>query len=170
LAQRLEAEAARLRGEDDPATWQASVDAFGWGHVYETARARWRLAGALLAADERGAAAEELRAAHAAALRLGAGPLREAVVALARRGRLETGLPGARPADPAAVLTAREAEVLGLLAQGRTNRQIGAALFISEKTASVHVSNILAKLGAGSRTEAVAVAARRGLLPSTASS
>ena len=63
------------------------------------------------------------------------------------------------------MLTPREAEVLALLAQGRTNRQIGAELYISEKTASVHVSNILAKLGAGGRTEAVAIAAQRGLLP-----
>jgi DNA-binding NarL/FixJ family response regulator len=54
--------------------------------------------------------------------------------------------------------------VLALMAQGRTNRQIGAELFISEKTASVHVSNILAKLGASGRTEAVAIAAARGLL------
>jgi DNA-binding NarL/FixJ family response regulator len=164
-AARLEAEAARLRGEDDPAAWRAVVEAFGYGHVPETARARLRLAAALLAADEREAAAEELRAAHAAAVALGAEPLRAAVVALARRGRLETGLPGARPVDPAAVLTPRELEVLGLLAQGRTNRQIGAALYISEKTASVHVSNILGKLGAGGRTEAVALAAGRGLLP-----
>jgi DNA-binding NarL/FixJ family response regulator len=67
--------------------------------------------------------------------------------------------------DPAAVLTPRETEVLGLLAQGHTNRQIGAELYISEKTASVHVSNILAKLRAGGRTEAVAIAAQRGLLP-----
>ena len=62
------------------------------------------------------------------------------------------------------MLTPREADVLTLLARGRTNRQIGAELYISEKTASVHVSNILAKLGVGSRTEAVAVAAQRGLL------
>jgi DNA-binding NarL/FixJ family response regulator len=62
------------------------------------------------------------------------------------------------------VLTPREAEVLGLLAQGRTNRQIGSALYISEKTASVHVSNLVAKLGASGRTEAVAIAAQRGLL------
>ena len=62
-------------------------------------------------------------------------------------------------------LTPREAEVLGLLAQGRTNKQIGAELYISEKTASVHVSNIIAKLGANGRTEAVAIAAARGLLP-----
>jgi DNA-binding NarL/FixJ family response regulator len=67
--------------------------------------------------------------------------------------------------DPSEVFTPREVEVLALMAQGRTNRQIGAALYISEKTASVHVSNILGKLSAGSRTEAVAVAAARGLLP-----
>jgi DNA-binding NarL/FixJ family response regulator len=62
------------------------------------------------------------------------------------------------------VFTPREAQVLALMAEGRTNRQIGSELYISEKTASVHVSNILAKLGAGSRTEAVALAAQRGLL------
>jgi DNA-binding NarL/FixJ family response regulator len=55
-------------------------------------------------------------------------------------------------------------EVLALMVQGRTNRQIGTELFISEKTASVHVSNILGKLGAGGRTEAVAIAVREGLL------
>jgi DNA-binding NarL/FixJ family response regulator len=61
-------------------------------------------------------------------------------------------------------LTAREREVLSLVAAGRTNRQIGQALFISGKTASVHVSNILAKLGAGSRTEAAAIARRDALI------
>ena len=69
-----------------------------------------------------------------------------------------------RSVDVSAVMTPREAEVLRLLAQGRTNRQIGAELYISEKTASVHVSNILGKLGATGRTEAVAIAAQRGLL------
>ncbi|MCZ2803985.1 response regulator transcription factor [Modestobacter sp. VKM Ac-2983] len=68
------------------------------------------------------------------------------------------------PTAVTTVLTPRETEVLALVAQGRTNRQIGAELFISEKTASVHVSNILAKLGASGRTEAVALAAARGLL------
>jgi DNA-binding CsgD family transcriptional regulator len=167
---RLAAEAARLRGEAAVDRWRAVVEAFGaLGHVYEQARSRLRLAEALLAADDRAGAAAELRAAHEVAVGLGAAPLRAAVEALARRGRLE--LPGAgRVPDVAAVLTPREAEVLGLLAQGRTNRQIGAALYISEKTASVHVSNILAKLGAGSRTEAVAIAAAKGLLPPTTSS
>jgi DNA-binding CsgD family transcriptional regulator len=61
-------------------------------------------------------------------------------------------------------LTPREREVLALVADGRTNRQIAEALFISAKTASVHVSNILAKLGVGSRVEAAAVAHRLGLL------
>ncbi|MET7436939.1 response regulator transcription factor, partial [Streptomyces sp. NPDC005568] len=66
--------------------------------------------------------------------------------------------------ENAAVLTAREYDVLRLLALGRTNRQIGEELFISGKTASVHVSNILAKLGAAGRTEAVAIAYRQGLI------
>jgi DNA-binding CsgD family transcriptional regulator len=160
---RVEAEAARLAGRAEPALWRAAVDAFGYGHVYEQGRSRWRLAEVLLAADDRAAAAEELRAAAEVAARLGAAPLRSAVTALARRGRLD--LPGVgRVPDAAAVLTPREAEVLRLLAQGRTNRQIGAELYMSEKTASVHVSRILAKLGAGGRTEAVALAAARGLL------
>jgi DNA-binding NarL/FixJ family response regulator len=123
---------------------------------------RFRLAEALLAVDDRLAAGEELRRAHEVAVQLGAVPLRTAVEALARRGRLD--LPGVRTTEPGAVLTPREAEVLALLARGCTNRQVGAALFISEKTASVHVSNILAKLGVSGRTEAVAVAAARGLL------
>ncbi|MDV7223012.1 helix-turn-helix domain-containing protein, partial [Streptomyces prunicolor] len=66
--------------------------------------------------------------------------------------------------DRPSPLTAREREVLRLLALGRSNRQIGEELFITGKTASVHVSNILAKLGAASRTEAVAIAYRQGLI------
>ncbi len=68
------------------------------------------------------------------------------------------------PARRLDTLTAREHEVLALLAEGRTNGQIGRALFISPKTASVHVSNLIAKLGATSRTEVVALAYQRGLL------
>ncbi|SDC46117.1 regulatory protein, luxR family [Geodermatophilus telluris] len=163
---RLEAEAARLAGRAAPELWSAAVAAFGYGHVYEQARSRWRLAEALVAAGDRDAALEPLAAAAATARELGAAPLLAAVTALARRARLD--LPGAgRVAPAAAVFTPREAEVLALLARGRTNRQIGGELYISEKTASVHVSNILAKLGAGSRTEAVALAAARGLLPAS---
>jgi DNA-binding CsgD family transcriptional regulator len=163
---RVDAEEARLRGDAAPELWRAAVEAFGFGHVYEEARSRWRLAEALLATGDRSGAAEQAQAAHVVAVRLGATPLRAAVEALVRRGRLDVALPGvARSSDVAAVMTPREAEVLGLLAQGRTNRQIGAELYISEKTASVHVSNIIAKLAANGRTEAVAIAAQRGMLP-----
>ena len=94
-------------------------------------------------------------AARETAARLGAAPLLAALDHLA---------PRQHRAAPS-TLTAREAEVLGLLAEGRSNGEIGRALFISTKTASVHVSNILAKLGAASRGEAVALAARSaGLL------
>jgi DNA-binding CsgD family transcriptional regulator len=162
---RVQAEAARLGGEPAVDLWRAAVDAFGFGHVYEEARSRWRLAEALLAADDRAGAAEQAKLAHDVAVRLGAQPLKTAVENLIRRGRLDVQVPGARPVEVGAVFTPREAEVLALMAQGRTNRQIGAELYISEKTASVHVSNILAKLAASSRTEAVALAAQRGLLP-----
>ncbi|SDF29431.1 regulatory protein, luxR family [Blastococcus aurantiacus] len=160
---RIEAEAARARGEVAPELWRAAVEGFGFGHVYERARSRWRLAEALLATGDRAGAAEQAAAAHEVAVRLGATPLRTALEGLARRGRLDVA--GVRTVDVGAVLTPREAEVLRLLAAGRTNRQVGAELYISEKTASVHVSNILAKLGANGRTEAVAIAAQRGLLP-----
>jgi DNA-binding NarL/FixJ family response regulator len=77
-------------------------------------------------------------------------------------------LAGTEPATPAVpggdLLTPRERAVLDLVAGGRTNRQVGAALYISEKTVSVHLSRVMAKLGASSRTEAVSVAYSRGLL------
>jgi DNA-binding NarL/FixJ family response regulator len=103
--------------------------------------------------------------------RLGARPLEGELQALARRGRLDltppTGVaaPAAGPPPPAAQLglTRREAEVLGLVAAGRSNRQIAQALFISPRTVGVHVSNILAKLGVAGRVEAAAVAHRLGL-------
>jgi DNA-binding NarL/FixJ family response regulator len=159
------AEEARLHGHPAPDLWRSAVEMFGYGHRYEQARSRYRLAEALLATDDRAGAAAELRSAHDVAVQLRAAPLRTAVEALARRGRLGGELTGEpRSAGPSDVLTPREAEVLGLVAEGLTNRQIGARLFISEKTASVHVSNILAKLSAGGRTEAVAIAAARGLL------
>ena len=160
---RAEAEWSRLRGPADPEPWRAALTRFGYGYPYEEARCRWRLAEALLALDRREEAAAEVAAAHEVAVRLGATPLLEALEALARRGRLGAGLPVPVRAD--GTLTARERDVLALLARGRTNRQIGRALFISEKTASVHVSNILGKLGASGRTEAVAIASRRGLVP-----
>jgi DNA-binding CsgD family transcriptional regulator len=159
---RAEAEYSRIAGASDVELWRRTVDEFGYGHRYEQARSRWRLAEALLAADQRDAAAAEARAAHTVAVELGARPLQQAVEALARRGRLDTNI--ARPGAADGGLTAREHEVLVLLAEGLTNRQIGQRLYIAEKTASVHVSNILGKLGASGRTEAVTIAHRRGLL------
>ncbi|MFJ8632181.1 ATP-binding protein [Streptomyces sp. NPDC093568] len=156
---RAEAEWRRAVTGADAEVWAKAVAAFDYGDDYERARCRLRYAEALLAAEDREAAAAEARAARETAARLGATPLVERLDALIRRGRL------AEPAaDRSSPLTAREQDVLHLLALGRSNRQIGEELYITGKTASVHVSNILAKLGAASRTEAVAIAYREGLI------
>jgi len=158
---RAEAEWTRLTGESDPERWRVAADAFAYGYVYEEARSRWRLAESLVATGARDAAAEAARAAHEVALRLGAEPLRARVEALARRGRLDVA--GVTSHPGAAGLTPRELEVLELVADGRSNQQVADALFISRKTASVHVSNILSKLEVRTRGEAAAVAHRLGL-------
>jgi len=159
---KAEAEWTRLQGSSDPARWQAAVEAFSYGHVYEVARCQWRLAEALLSTGDREQATEAGRAAYLTAVRLGAEPLRGALEALARRGRLDLGT--SIPTERAlAGLTPRELEVLRLLVEGRSNRQIAESLFISGKTASVHVTNILAKLRVHSRLEAAATARRLGL-------
>jgi DNA-binding CsgD family transcriptional regulator len=161
------AERARQQGSD-PAAWAAAVAAWErLGQPYRVAYAWFRQAEALLAGGgDRGLAAEALRRAADVTARLGARPLDAEVTGLARRARLELGPPaatgGQAPADRVG-LTSREAEVLVLVAAGRSNRQIAQALFISPKTASVHVSNILAKLGVSTRVEAAAVAHRLGL-------
>ncbi|WP_327667307.1 AAA family ATPase [Streptomyces sp. NBC_00485] len=163
----VRAELARAEGHDGADTWSEVVTAFErLDRPYDLARVRHRLAEALLAAggeDERDRAAELLRLAHAVADHLGARPLSDTVALLAQRARLGLGrVPARRPADPAEALglTSRERDVLRLVAAGRTNRQIAEELFISPKTASVHVSNILAKLGVSGRGEAAAVAHR----------
>jgi DNA-binding CsgD family transcriptional regulator len=166
------AEQARLHGRPDPAAWAAA--AAQWeelGQPYPAARARFRQAEAMLATRAPRARVEEaLWAAHTVAVRLGASPLRRELELLAQRGRLRLGAavePVSQPAQPSAAsmlgLTRREAEVLALVAAGRSNRQIGEALFITPKTASIHVSRILAKLGVSGRVEAAAVAHRLGL-------
>ncbi|MFE4666572.1 AAA family ATPase [Streptomyces sp. NPDC056716] len=131
---------------------------------------------AATAEDNRARATELLRLAHAVADHLGARPLAEATGLLAQRARLtlrqgpRRALTPADPADPAEALglTSRERDVLRLVSAGRTNRQIAEELFISPKTASVHVSNILGKLGVSGRGEAAAVAHRLGLFPGPA--
>jgi len=110
--------------------------------------------------------AEPLRRAYAVAVDRGIAPFRAAVEELARRARVDLSDQQARPRDGAEQLglTEREAEVLALLAEGRTNRQIGQVLFIIEKTVSAHVSWILTKLGVSNRGEAAPAAHRVGLV------
>jgi DNA-binding CsgD family transcriptional regulator/tetratricopeptide (TPR) repeat protein len=166
-------ERSRLVGRSDPAQW--AVAAAAWSALrrpYPTAYAQWRQAEALLANRAPRAQAEEaLRAAHVVAVRLGATSLRRELELLAQRGRIQLEPPAdpaiAVPQAPSAAaslgLTRREIEVLALVAEGRTNRQIGQELFITPKTAGVHVSRILAKLGVAGRGEAAAIAHRLGL-------
>jgi DNA-binding CsgD family transcriptional regulator len=168
-----QAELSRLQGNSDPARWRATAAA--WDRLdrpFEAAYARYRQAEALLAARApRAGVQETLRPAHTAAVQLGAAPLRRELELLAQRGRVRLEAPAepavAEPEVPSVAallgLTQREAEVLALVAEGRTNRQIGQALFITPKTASLHVSRILAKLGVTGRGEAAAVAHRLGL-------
>ncbi|WP_432564074.1 helix-turn-helix transcriptional regulator [Kineococcus sp. SYSU DK003] len=156
----LHAEVARYRHlppAEQGAAWRVTVAEFSYGDVYELARSRWRLAEACIAAGAREEGLAVLDEARRTAARLRAAPLAAALEDLARRVRASAA-PGRGP------LTARELQVLDLLAAGRTNRQVGEALFMAEKTASVHVSRIFAKLGASSRAEAVSIGLRRGLL------
>jgi DNA-binding CsgD family transcriptional regulator/tetratricopeptide (TPR) repeat protein len=157
-----EAEQTRRTGAPEPGRWADAVRRWDeLGFPSPAAYARWRRAEATLAAGRRTDALPLWREAHAAATALGAGALVHAIEAAARRSAVSL---TEEPDDSAPYgLTARELEVLMLVAAGRTNRQIGAALFISEKTASVHVSHILAKLDASTRTQAAAVASRLGL-------
>jgi DNA-binding CsgD family transcriptional regulator len=157
--------ASRARGEADVDAWSSAAEARrALGRPYELARALADLAAVSFRAKRRDDGAAALAEAHVIAVELGARPLREALEALARRARI--GLEGVDSADDAADrlgLTPREREVLALLADGRSNRQIGDKLFMAESTAGVHVSNILGKLGVTRRSEAAAMAHRLGL-------
>jgi len=155
-----EAELHRAAGDNDPENWRNVAATFGPAFVYETARARWRLAEALAEAGERDEAQQEWRLASAAAGELGATRLQSALAELGRRARLG---PGTRQITPLGGLTRRELDVLRSVTAGRSNKEIAAELFISDKTVSVHVSSILAKLGAASRTEAAAIARDNGI-------
>ena len=168
-------------GERDPVALRDAWDeaAAAWEVVrqpYPQAQALTGAAGAALAAGDREGAALRLRRAATLADSVGAAPLSAEIARLFRRARpgpapAEAGGPGspgaggatgAEAAQPFG-LTARELEVLQLVAAGRSNREIAAELFISAKTASVHVSNILSKLSVASRGEAAATAYQFGL-------
>jgi DNA-binding CsgD family transcriptional regulator len=184
-----DAEVASATGTPDPERWARAADAWAaMPRPFRVARCRWREAEARLISGDRAGAETAGADALALSRRLGAAWLVDELTALARRGRLRLepsaggttttpspavaadvaapslGAP-AGPADPAAELglTPRERDVLALVAQGATNREIGERLYMAEKTASVHVSRILAKLDVRSRTEAAAVAHRLGL-------
>ena len=172
-----QAEHARAVGQGAAAAWRDAAARWeAFGAPYATAYARWRLAEAILAdGGARSDAQAALAGAHAVAYRLRARPLAAELEALATRARLSLDSAGA-PApvatdgDGAAGrvgLTARELEVLRLVAAGETNRSIGRALYISEKTVSVHISRILAKLDVRGRVEAAGLALRLGLLEET---
>jgi DNA-binding CsgD family transcriptional regulator len=169
-----EAEQARLAGPSDPALWSGAAKA--WQDLrcpHRAAYAWWRQAQAQLdAGHPPTVAAAALRAASAAAD--GHQPLLAQVRTLADRARipLQPSAATDRKAPPLAEtpapygLTGRELAVLRLVAAGRTNAQIGAELFISPRTAGVHVTNILRKLGVANRVQAAALAERAGLIPS----
>jgi len=167
------AEFSRLEGRSDPERWATAAQ--GWERLemaYRAAYARFREAEALLVVRAPLARIEPaIWSAHETAVALGAAPLRREIERLARRGRLRL----EQQVDPAAVpevppspaasfgLTRRETEVLALLVEGRSNRQIAEQLFISGKTASVHVTRILAKLDVHSRRDAAVLARQLGL-------
>jgi len=172
------AEQARAAGTGQAPAWAAAVTAWRVaGEPYPLAYALLRLAEAHATGPDRAATAAAVREAHEIAARIGARPIAAETEALARRARLsldphaarDEGAPAgaAAPADDLARfgLTEREREVLVRLAAGRSNPEIARELFISAKTASVHVSNILAKLGVSGRVEAAAVAHRLGIEP-----
>ncbi|HET8981990.1 MAG TPA: LuxR C-terminal-related transcriptional regulator, partial [Pedococcus sp.] len=174
--ERFHAELLRLRwlaGVDAPdpaelaAAWERAVAAFGaMGHPFETARSQARLGAVLRAAGRPDEARPHLDAARATAVRLGARPLLDELGSGGRASRDGAGRNQGRNRDTSGSdLTGREVEILTLVADGRSNSEIARQLFISAKTVSVHVSNILAKLGASGRTEAAAIARRDGLLP-----
>ncbi len=160
-----EAYAGRARGISDVSAWEAAVDGRrALGRPFEIASVLAEQAVVLIAARRREDGASALAESHAIASDLGARPLLGAVESLARRARI--GLEGVDTAEDAADrigLTKREREVLSLLADGRSNRQIGDELFMAESTAGVHVSRILGKLGVTRRSEAAVVAHRLGL-------
>jgi DNA-binding CsgD family transcriptional regulator len=182
-----EAEASRMLDRPEPQAWAAAAMLFADSRrPYELAWCRYRQGEAILAAKgPRSEAEAALSEAWLICRELGAVPLRESIERLARAARLELPAAPAVELGPSGLvdedegrasalldpfgLTTREREVLALLAEGYTNRRIADALFISESTAGVHVSNILGKLGVSNRVEAAAIALRLSLRGEAAS-
>jgi DNA-binding CsgD family transcriptional regulator len=166
------AELSRADGDPHPATWAAAAERFGaLQEPFERGYARWRQAEALIVGGgDRTVAADVLREAAEVAATMRATMLAAEVWSLAKRARVTLDAAAAEAPEHDGLdrlgLTDRELTVLELLAEGHTNREIGETLFISEKTASVHVSRILAKLGVRSRVEAATSAHRLGLTAS----
>lgn len=152
----------------DPDAW-ADV-ARRWQQLsdpWATATARLREAEAAVSTGAAARAAASLQEAYRIASTLGARPLLSEIDAVSRRTRLSVDTLSAPVLNKTSIdrlgLTPREAEVLALVTIGQTNRRIGEALYISEKTVSVHVSNLLRKLGVTSRVDAAAIAQRLGI-------
>jgi ATP/maltotriose-dependent transcriptional regulator MalT len=162
------AEVRRAEGTPDPDAWATAAGRFAaLGMPFELSYVRWRQAEALVLGDDRPAATQALREAAELARGLRAALLTAEIEGLARRARIALDDRAPARAEPSEIdalgLTERERAVLELVADGRTNREIGEALFMAEKTASVHVSRILAKLGVRSRVEAATAAHRLGV-------
>ncbi|MFG1603563.1 AAA family ATPase [Actinoplanes sp. NPDC049265] len=156
------AELSRIHDQHDPAVWGRSAAAWDKrNHPYPASYSRLRQAETLLHHRRRPAATAALRAAWTTAQSMGAKPLAAEIAAVAARGRIALAdeatepAPAAAPPDDAlAVLTGREREVLGAVAEGLTNREIGQRLFISERTVGVHVGHIFDKLQVRTRVQA----------------
>ena len=161
----VEANLARAVGTETTQTWTDVV--VRWQELevpFSVAQCQLRLGEALLAVGRRDDAEDVLKDAAKTTDELGARPLADEIRTLAARARiaLRDDPDPMRPSG--SVLTMRELEVLQLVCQGMTNDQIGTTLFISPKTASVHVSRILAKLHATNRTQLATIAQQRGLM------